>query len=244
MAPAPDDEALAAAADEQLAERIGHVFADPELLRQALCHRSWCAEHGGRTSNERLEFLGDAVLGLVVAEHTYRTHPELSDGVLSKVRASVVNTRVLAEVALGLGLPGSLRLGRGEDQSGGRAKESILADATEAVIGAVYLDGGLAEARDLVISLLSDRITAAVGEPGESDHKSRLQEESVRQGLGVPYYDVRGFGPDHSRRYLATVYVAGQRLGMGEGRSKKDAEQVAAQVACGSLEVERGGGDA
>ncbi len=112
------------------------------------------------------------------------------------------------------------------------------------MIGAVYLDGGLVEARDLVLSLLSDRITAAVGEPGESDHKSRLQEESVRQGRGVPHYDVRGFGPDHSRRYLATVYVAGQRLGMGEGRSKKDAEQVAAQVACGSLEAERGGGDA
>ncbi len=113
MAPVPDDGAAAATADEQLAERIGHVFADPELLRQALCHRSWCAEHGGRTSNERLEFLGDAVLGLVVAEHTYRTHPELSDGLLSKVRASVVNTRVLAEVALALGLPGSPPPGQG-----------------------------------------------------------------------------------------------------------------------------------
>ena len=180
----------------------------------------------------------------MVADYTYRNHPELSDGVLSKVRAAVVNTRVLAEVALELGIDEHLRLGRGEDLSGGRAKESILADATEAVIGAVYLDGGLAEAERLILSLLKDRIDAAVGEPGESDHKSRLQELTVRLGRGVPRYEVEGSGPDHARRYLATVYVAGQRLGTGEGRSKKDAEQVAAQVACGSLEVERGGGDA
>ena len=179
-----------------------------------------------------------------MADYTYRTHPGLSDGVMSKVRASVVNTRVLAEVALELCLDEHLRLGRGEDLSGGRAKESILADATEAVFGALYLDGGLAQAERLILTLLEGRIALAVGEPGESDHKSRLQEESVRQGRGVPYYDVRGFGPDHSRRYLATVYVAGQRLGMGEGRSKKDAEQVAAQAACRSLEVERGGGNA
>jgi ribonuclease-3 len=163
---------------------------------------------------------------------------------MSKVRASVVNTRVLAQVALDLGIPSSLRLGRGEDLSGGRTKESILADATEAVIGAVYLDGGLAVAQRFVLTLLEDRIGVAVGEPGESDHKSRLQEQSVRLGRGVPRYDVEGFGPDHARRYLATVYVAGQRLGTGEGRSKKDAEQVAAQVACATLEVERGGGDA
>ena len=184
------------------------------------------------------------MLGLVVAEYAYRIRPELSDGLMSKVRASVVNTRVLAEVALDLEIAEHLRLGRGEDQSGGRSKESILADATEALIGAVYLDGGLAEAERLILSLLRDRITAAVGEPGESDHKSRLQEESVRLGKGVPRYEVEGFGPDHARRYLATVYVAGQRLGTGEGRSKKDAEQVAAQVACATLEAERGGGNA
>jgi ribonuclease-3 len=168
----------------------------------------------------------------------------MSDGTLSKVRASVVNARVLAEVARGLGIPDHLRLGKGEDASGGRDKESILADTMEAVIGAVYLDGGVDSARELVLSLLGDRITAAVGEPGESDHKSRLQEETVRLGRGVPHYEVQGSGPDHARRYLATVYVAGQRLGTGEGRSKKDAEQVAAQVACGSLEAERGGGNA
>jgi ribonuclease III len=228
----------------RLAGRIDYRFGDPSLLDQAMAHRSWCAEQGGLTSNERLEFLGDAVLGLVVAEYTFRNHPGLSDGVMSKVRAAVVNTRVLAEVALELGVDHELRLGRGEDQSGGRTKESILADATEAVIGAVYLDGGLAEAERLIFSLLRDRIDAAVGEPGESDHKSRLQEQAVSLGRGVPRYEVDGFGPDHARRYQATVYVAGRRLGSGEGRSKKDAEQAAAQAAFGSLEVERGGGDA
>jgi ribonuclease-3 len=230
--------------EEWLADRIRYRFKDLGLLDQAMAHRSWCAEQPGRTSNERLEFLGDAVLGLVVAEFTYGARPVLSDGQMSQVRASVVNTRVLAEVGLDLGVAEHLRLGRGEDLSGGRTKESILADATEAVIGAVYLDGGLVEARRLVLSLLRDRILVAVGEPGESDHKSRLQEESVRLGRGVPRYELESFGPDHARRYLATVYVAGQRLGTGEGRSKKDAEQVAAQVACESLEVERGGGNA
>jgi ribonuclease III len=228
----------------RLEDRIGHRFEDPALVDQAMAHRSWCAEQGERTSNERLEFLGDAVLGLVVAEYAYRRHPELSDGLMSKVRASVVNTKVLAEVGRELGIAEFLRLGRGEDQSGGREKDSILADATEAVIGAVYLDGGLTEAERLVLRLLEDRIAVAVGEPGESDHKSRLQEQSVRLGRGVPRYEVEGFGPDHARRYLATVYVAGQRLGTGEGRSKKDAEQVAAQAACRVLEGERGGGDA
>jgi ribonuclease-3 len=229
---------------QALSDRIHYQFKDPALLDEAMAHRSWCAEEGGRTSNERLEFLGDAVLGLVVAEFTYLAHPELSDGEMSKVRASVVNTRVLGQLGLDLGIAESLRLGRGEDLSGGRAKESILADATEAVIGAVYVDGGLAEAERLILGLLADRIAVAAGEPGESDHKSRLQEESVRLGRGVPRYELESFGPDHARRYLATVYVAGQRLGTGEGRSKKDAEQVAAQAACESLEVERGGGDA
>ena len=134
MAPRPEE--TAPDGDTELAARLGHAFARPELLEQALAHRSWCAEHGGRDSNERLEYLGDAVLGLIVAEHTYRTHPELSDGMLSKVRASVVNAHVLADVAVELGIPGHLRLGKGEDASGGRTKESILADTMEAVIGA------------------------------------------------------------------------------------------------------------
>jgi len=241
---APQDDVRDPVGEAGLAEAIGYRFRRPELLGQALSHRSWCSEHGGRASNERLEYLGDAVLGLVVAEYTFRNHPELSDGMLSKVRASVVNAQALASVAADLGIPDHLRLGRGEDASGGRTKVSILADTLEAVIGAVYLDAGLDTARELVLGLLDARIATAVGGPGESDHKSRLQEEAVRLGRGVPRYDVAGSGPDHARRYLATVYVAGQRLGTGEGRSKKDAEQVAAQVACESLEAERGGGNA
>ena len=193
MAPVSESRA-SSASDGALAARIGHGFSRPELLGQALAHRSWCAEHGGRDSNERLEYLGDAVLGLVVAEDTFRRHPELSDGSLSKVRASVVNAQVLAEVARELGIPDHLRLGKGEDASGGRAKVSILADTMEAVIGAVYLDAGLDAARDLVLSLLDDRIAAAVGEPGESDHKSRLQEVSVAPRTGCPPLRGRGLG--------------------------------------------------
>lgn len=224
------------------AGRIDHSFGDPALLDQALSHRSWCAEQGGLPSNERLEFLGDAVLGLVVAEFTYRTRPDLPEGILAKVRASVVNTKVLAEVAAEMGIGPHLRLGRGEDLSGGRTKESILADTTEAVIGAVYLDGGFEEARRLILDRLRERIEVAIEGPGDSDHKSRLQEVTVGLGRGVPRYEVVGRGPDHARRYLATVYVADQRLGTGEGRSKKDAEQVAAEAAFGALGVERGGG--
>lgn len=225
-------------------ELIGYRFIDTGLIDQALSHRSWCAEQGCVASNERLEFLGDAVLGLVVAEHTFRNHPELAEGIMAKVRAAVVNTRVLAEVGTELDIGPSLRLGRGEDQSGGRQKESILADTTEAIFGAVYLDGGFAEVQRLIIHFLHDRIEAAIAEPDESDHKSRLQESTVGLGRGVPRYEVAGRGPDHARRYQATVYVSDQHLGTGEGRSKKDAEQAAARVAWRVLVDEREGWDA
>ncbi len=220
----------------QLIDRLGYRFADPGLLYQALSHRSWCAEQGGVPSNERLEFLGDAVLGLVVAELTYDTYPDLAEGGMAKVRAAVVNTRVLAEVATEIDLGPHLRLGKGEDVSGGRTKHSILADTTEAIIGAVYLDGGFEEARRFIVDLLAARIERAVAGPGEFDPKSQLQERTVRAGSGVPRYEITSRGPDHARRYVATVYVADQRLGAGEGRSKKDAEQAAAQVAFDVLE--------
>ncbi len=180
----------------------------------------------------------------MVADHTYRNHPELAEGIHSIVRAGVVNARVLAEVGRELKVGPYLRLGKGEDLSGGREKESILADAVEAIFGAVYLDGGFEEARRLILGLLSDRIEAAIAEPGEADHKSRLQELTVSRGQGIPRYEVAGQGPDHARRYQATVYVADQPLGSGEGRSKKDAEQDAARVACGALGDEREGKDA
>jgi len=223
-----------------LATRLGWDFRDPALLTQALSHRSWCAEAGGIPSNERLEFLGDAVLGVVVAEHCFLAYPGLPEGALAKVRAAVVNTAVLAEVAGELALGAELLLGRGEDSSGGRHKASILANAVEAVIGAVYLDGGWDAARALVLRLLGERIEGAAAGPGAEDFKTRLQELVLRSIGQLPRYEVEGAGPDHARHYRARLLVAGRELGAGEGRSKKDAEQAAARVALGVLAHEDG----
>ena len=215
-----------------LAERLGHTFSDLSLLQQALAHRSWCGEQeGGAPSNERLEFLGDAVLGLVVAGYTYERYPDFAEGKLAKVRSAVVNARVLAEVAGSLGVGDVLLLGRGEEGSGGRGKASILADAFEAVLGAVYLDAGWDAARRLVLRELGPAIARAGEEPDDFDHKSRLQEKAVRDGDGTPRYVVEGSGPDHDRAYVAQVFLGGTCLGVGEGRSKKDAEQEAARAA-------------
>jgi ribonuclease-3 len=202
-----------------------------------LAHRSWCAETAGTDSNERLEFLGDAVLGLVVTDHIFRTYPELPEGELAKVRASVVNAGVLAELAEELHLGKALLLGKGEDQSGGREKPSILADAMEAVIGAVYLDRGWDGARELVMSLLGERIAEAAAGPGGQDYKTRLQELAARRFEELPRYQVADDGPDHAKRFFATVYVAGEAHGAGEGRSKKQAEQAAAREAWQTLQA-------
>jgi len=215
----------------RLAERLGHELATPALLQQALSHRSWCAEQGGQPSNERLEFLGDAVLGLVVAEHCYRRFPEMPEGELAKVRAAVVNARVLAEVADELDIGSAILLGKGEEGTGGRTKPSILADALEALIGAVHLDAGWAASRPLVLRMLEERIEVAARAPDGFDHKSRLQELAVQLGAGVPRYVLEGSGPDHRRRYVAQVFVGGARRGSGSGSSKKAAEQQAAAEA-------------
>ncbi|HXY28380.1 MAG TPA: ribonuclease III, partial [Acidimicrobiales bacterium] len=215
-----------------LAERLGHTFGDLSLLQHALAHRSWCGEQeGGAPSNERLEFLGDAVLGLVVAGYTYERFPEFAEGKLAKVRSAVVNARVLAQVAARLGIGDVLLLGKGEEGSGGREKASILADAFEAVLGAVYLDAGWAAAQGFVLRELGGAIERAGEEPDDFDHKSRLQEKAVRDGEGTPRYIVVGSGPDHDRAYVAQVFLGGTCMGTGEGRSKKDAEQEAAKAA-------------
>jgi ribonuclease III len=215
-----------------LADRLGHTFSDLSLLQHALAHRSWCGEQeGGAPSNERLEFLGDAVLGLIVAGYTYDRFPDFPEGKLAKVRSAVVNARVLAEVAGRLGVGEVLLLGRGEEGSGGRTKASILADAFEAVLGAVYLDAGWEAAKSLVLRELGEAIEKAGQEPDDFDHKSRLQEKAVRDGMGTPRYVVTGSGPDHDRDYAAEVYLEGTCWGKGEGRSKKDAEQSAARAA-------------
>ncbi len=219
----------------RLAERLGHELATPSLLQQALSHRSWCAEQGGVPSNERLEFLGDAVLSLVVAEYCYRRFASMPEGELAKVRAAVVNARVLAEVADQLGIGGAILLGKGEEASGGRTKPSILADAMEAVIGALYLEAGWTAAEHVILGFLGPRIERAAAEPDDFDQKGLLQELTVRQGGGIPRYVVVGTGPDHDRQFQAAVFVNGVQRGAGVGGTKKDAEQEAARRAISEL---------
>jgi ribonuclease III len=225
-------------AHADLADRLGHEFGDPDLLLEALTHRSWCAEHEGTVPNERLEFLGDAVLGLVVADHLFRLQGSMPEGDLAMARAAVVSTEALAEVATDLRLGDAIRLGKGEEGTGGRSKRSILADAMEAVIGAVYVDAGLEAARALLIPLVADRLAGAVAGPGEADHKTRLQEASARRYGQVPRYEVHGSGPDHDRRFTAVVRIDGRERGQGRGRSKKEAEQAAAREAWTALRDE------
>ena len=203
----------------------------PALLERALTHRSFAYEHGGLPTNERLEFLGDAVLGLVVTDALYRGHPELPEGQLAKLRAAVVNQRALAGVARGLRLGNFVRLGRGEAGTGGRDKPSILADTLEAVIGAVYLDCGLAEASALVHRLFDPVIASSARLGAGLDWKTSLQELTAAGELGVPEYHVDESGPDHQKSFRAVVRVGGCVYGAGEGRSKKEAEQQAAERA-------------
>ncbi len=210
---------------------MGRPFGDRELLARAMAHRSWCAELPGNLSNERLEFLGDAVLGLVVTDYLYRTYPDLPEGQLAQVRASVVNAEALAEVAEEINLGAYLLLGKGEDASGGREKPSILSDAMEAVIGAVYIDGGWGAAEELVMRLLGERIIEGAAGPGGHDYKTRLQELSARVYDELPRYNHVSEGPDHAKRFVATVSVNGESVGRGDGRSKKQAEQAAAREA-------------
>lgn len=214
-----------------LAGRLGWAIGDESLAIKSLAHRSWCAENPGSPSNERLEFLGDSVLGLVVTQHLFRTYAELPEGELAKVRASVVNSSTLADVATELQLGEALLLGKGEDSSGGREKSSILADATEAVIGAVYIDQGWDAAARLVMALLGERIVEAAVGPGGEDYKTRLQELCARRFDHLPVYTVRDAGPDHAKTFDAVVHVARLPRGKGHGRSKKQAEQAAARAA-------------
>jgi len=215
----------------ELRRRLGYDFKDPGLLRRALAHRSWCAEVGGMPSNERLEFLGDAVLGWVVADLAYRRHGELTEGKLTDLRKSVVNAAALAEVAQEIDLGRCLLLGKGEDAAGGRTKPSILSDALEAVLGAVYLDGGASAAFELIEHLLIDRMAVAALRLDRLDYKTVLQELTARQHDTAPVYVLSDTGPDHDKRFFATVIVSGQSVGQGEGKSKKLAEQAAAEKA-------------
>ncbi len=212
---------------------------DPELLDRALTHRSYAYEKGGLPTNERLEFLGDAVLGLVVTAALFLRHPDLPEGQLAKQRASVVNMRALADVARGIGPTGLgpyLLLGRGEETTGGRDKASILADTLEAIIGAVYLSAGLDVASEFVHRLFDPLLDEAAGRGAGLDWKTSLQEQTALLTLGPPEYVVKEAGPDHAKRFTAFAKIAGESLGEGEGGSKKEAEQRAAAAAFSVLE--------
>jgi len=217
-----------------LEERLQHTFAHPALLRLAMTHRSVTADDPVRNDNERLEFLGDAVLQLVVTDLLYRSYPQLAEGQMAKVRAAVVSRGTLSEIARELGVGDFIELAPSEEATGGRHKDSILADAVEAIIGAVYLDGGMEPASTVVLRLWSSRVAERAKQPGVKDYKTRLQELTARDGHR-PEYTVEGSGPDHDRRFSAVVSVDGKEWGTGEGRSKKQAEQAAAQVALESL---------
>jgi ribonuclease III len=213
-----------------LQERIGFSLS-PSLLETALTHRSFAYENGGLPTNERLEFLGDSVLGLIVTDTLYQTHPELQEGRLAKLRAAVVNARSLADVGRKLELGLFVRLGRGEESTGGRDKPSILADTLEAVIGAVFYDLGLDAASDLIHRLFDDVIAESAHLGAGLDWKTSLQELTASVGIGVPEYQVSESGPDHEKVFTAVVRVRGVAYGRGAGRNKKEAEQQAAQTA-------------
>lgn len=214
------------------------VAVDQELLELALTHRSWAYEHGAAPHNERLEFLGDSILGQAVTVKLYREHPDLTEGELAKRRAALVSTLALAEVARGLDLGAELRLGKGEEQTGGRDKDSILADTVEAVIGAVFLSTDPDTAARFVLQLIDpllddpDRFTEVL------DPKTALQKEAATRGLPSPAYDTEGTGPDHARVFTSTVRL-GDVVGRGEGTSKKVAELAAARDAAAQLRAAR-----
>jgi ribonuclease-3 len=222
------------AAADALATRLG-VVVDPELLVLSLTHRSFAYEAGGLPTNERLEFLGDSVLGVVVTDTLYRDHPDLPEGELAKMRAASVSQRALAKVARDLELGPCILLGKGESATGGSDKDSILCDALEAVFGAVYLTHGIDVARDVILRLVGPTLAAAATSGVALDWKTSLQEAAAERGMSAPTYTAEGEGPDHERIFTATVTVNGEAYGTGTGSSKKIAEQEAAERAYAAI---------
>ncbi len=221
---------------KSLEEKLGYTFRDPSLLENALTHSSRANESRGTlSSNERLEFLGDSILGMVVADHLYRNHPDLPEGELTRARAALVCEESLVEVARELNLGEYLRLGKGEEAGGGRNRPSIRADAVEAVLAAVYLDGGIGSARKIIQKYILSREVAGLTKP--HDYKTALQELVQRESGQVLQYRLTGEeGPDHDKRFFMEVTLNGKSVGSGTGRSKKEAEQMAAQAAIKALE--------
>lgn len=213
-----------------MAEKLGATIA-PELLDLALTHRSYAYESGGLPTNERLEFLGDSVLGLIVTETLYERFPDLDESRLSPLRSAVVNMRALAAIGRDLELGAVLRIGKGEEVTGGRDKNSILADAFEALVGAIYLDKGFAATREIVLRLMHAAIEDALAKGAGIDGKTALQELVAAAGWTAPEYRVTESGPDHDKDFVATAVVNGTTYPAGHGKSKREAEQVAARIA-------------
>ncbi len=223
---------------ETLEKDLGHAFKDRGLLREALTHRSYHHENPDQAPlyNERLEFIGDSVLGLVVVEYLFRYNEDFSESEMSQIKSYSVRGSLLSEVAVAIALGRYIRLGRGEEETGGRAKESILANAMEAVFGAVYLDGGYEAARDCILRLLRNRILTVISSGQYHDFKTELQEESQMRFGVLPEYRIVGReGEEHRRTFTAEVFVAGKRYGSGAGKNKKEAQTAAAKEALEKL---------
>ena len=214
----------------QLQARLGLVIRQ-ELLELAFTHRSFAYENGLSETNERLEFLGDSVLGLVVTEELYRRYPDLDESRLSPLRSGIVNMRALAEIARSLELGQYMRIGKGEEVTGGRDKNSLLADSLEALIGAIYLSHGFAESQRVVGHLISETMENAKDRGAGLDGKTALQELAAARKISAPEYQISESGPDHDKTFVATAVVGGEAIATGEGKSKREAEQIAARIA-------------
>ena len=222
---------------ETLEAKLGYTFRDRRLLENALTHSSYANEnHSPSGSNERLEFLGDSVLGMVTADFLYREHPDLPEGELTRKRAALVREESLVEVADRLDLGAYLKLGRGEDHGGGRQRPSIRADAVEAVLAAVFLDGGLGEAKKIIQRFILDKEEEKAA---SQDYKTALQEQIQRESGQVLNYRLTGeSGPDHAKVFSVAVELNGKTVGQGQGHSKKEAEQMAAKAAMEAIKAE------
>lgn len=229
-----------AAVRSALLDRVG-LDLDPAALELALTHRSYAYENGGLPTNERLEFLGDSVLGIIITDELYMTHPDLPEGKLAKLRASIVNMNALATVGEDIGLGEALLLGHGEELTGGRNKPSIVSDGVEALLGALYLQHGLEPVRDVVLRLFADLLELAPTLGAGLDWKTSLQELSADSGRGQPHYRVSEEGPDHDKTFTAQAIVDDEALGRGVGHTKKQAEQIAASHAYRALKAAANG---
>lgn len=215
---------------QRLSAQLG-ITVEAQLLELALTHRSYAYESGGIPTNERLEFLGDSVLGLVITEELFQRYPDMDESRLSPLRSSVVNTRALADIARSLGVGEYLRIGKGEETTGGRDKNSILADSFEALIGAIYLDHGADVTKKTLLGWLTPIIEKTLAQGGGVDAKSALQELVAAHSLGAAEYEMSESGPDHNKSFIARALVAGEKFAPGSGKSKREAEQVAAKNA-------------